>query len=231
MHASPLAILSLVLAATHAALAADSEGPTRLMIQTLKLKDSLAKLAKTTKAFYHSSNTTISQAFIGAVLSDPPLSAIQWFVIPNNTTTQPTDFLTPFLPHTINSESGITQTYVTLPNTSLLLSAARDGLYTQTSITTILAHVDRVQLEADSYVLAKSAMEDGGAYASTYGYGDGDGEKGDVEYVVISGWEVPSDFDGWKDNMNETMKATFVRWVNSLADVPPPRFITNFVEL
>jgi len=74
-----------------------------------------------------------------------------------------------------------------VPDTSLLITTARDGLQTQTSITAMPSHVDRAQLESDSYVLTKLAMKDGGAYASTYGCGI----ESDL-YVGIIGWEVPT---------------------------------------
>ncbi|KAK1233292.1 hypothetical protein PQX77_003557 [Marasmius sp. AFHP31] len=213
-----LALATLAEAVPSNEVRAISQGPTRFMIQTLKLNESITKLAQTTRDFQMTNSKAVSHAFVGPVISDPPLYAVQWFTVGNDGV----DFKTPFLKHA--SDGVINQTYVTMPNMSLALDAPR-GLYTQTLITSVPSHVDRAQLEADSYILAKSTLEDGKAFSSTYGYGD------NGEYVVLSGWIVPEQFTAWVGSLNETFTGIFNRWTNSFADIPPPHFYTNFVEV
>ena len=56
-----------------------SQGPTRFMIQTIKLNETITKLAQTTKDFQKANAKVVSHAFVGPVISDPPLFAVQWF--------------------------------------------------------------------------------------------------------------------------------------------------------
>ncbi|KAG7100043.1 hypothetical protein E1B28_001828 [Marasmius oreades] len=196
------------------------------MIQTLQLNETIAKLAQTTKGFQKAHSRAVSHAYVGPILSfnftdvsGAPLQAVQWFFVGHD---DKVDFKTPFLKHA--ADGVINQTFVTMPNMSLALDAPR-GLYTQTLITSIPSSVNRTQLEHDSFLLAKSTLEDGKAYSSTYGYGDND------EYVVLSGYRNPAQFVSWVTGLNETYKAIFDRWTSSFADVPPPHFYTNFVQV